>query len=116
MFSKKLEYGYVILKLLKTSNKNNMISGKDLITESKIPFNMGLGILTELSRGGLIKSIKGKNGGFYREPEKEITLFDLFQVLENQGNKNNFFFSEDFQREVVHIGLMVMKEMANIKI
>lgn len=116
MFSKKLEYGYVILKLLKNTNEINKISGKDIIQEGNIPPNMGLSILSELSRGGLIKSLKGKNGGFYREKSREITLFELFQVLENQGKQMKPFFNEEFRNDVVYIGAMVMQEMANIKI
>lgn len=116
MFSKKLEYGYIILKLLKNSSEFNKFSGKYIVEQGNIPTNMGLGILSELSRGGLIKSLKGKNGGFYREPERDITLFELFQVLENQGNNIKYFFNDEFKKDIVYIGAIVMQEMTNIKI
>ncbi len=112
MFSKKLEYGYLILKFLKDTNELKLKSGKEIIESTKIPYNMGLSILTELSTGNLIKSIKGKNGGFYRE-NKDITLLDLFQVLENKKIIKTFSNSE-YEKEVLRIGVIVLEKMNEI--
>lgn len=115
MFSKKLEYGYLIMKTLKNTNKFNMMSGRDVLSKIKVPANMGLGILSQLANGGVINSVKGKNGGFYRE-KKEITLFQLFYILE--ANKINIkdYLDTEYQKEILDIGLLVLEKMKTIKV
>lgn len=115
MFSKKLEYGYLIMKTLKNTDKFNMMSGRDILSQAKIPTNMGLGILSQLANGGVICSAKGKNGGFYRKPQ-EINLFQLFYILEaNKINIKNYL-DEEYQKEMLNIGLLVLDKMKTIKV
>ncbi|MGL5459785.1 MAG: Rrf2 family transcriptional regulator [Cetobacterium sp.] len=80
-----MEYGYVILKKLKLTVNGKIKLGKEILEDTKVPYNMGLSILTELSNAGLILSVKGKNGGFFLA--KENFFLDLFIALEaNQKN------------------------------
>lgn len=115
MFSKKLEYGYLIMKTLKNTSKTNMISGKDIIKKANIPLNMGLSILSELSNGGLIYSVKGKKGGFYRNSQ-EISLFQLFFILENNIIKLQKVSNSEYQNEIMKIAIVVLNKMKEVKV
>lgn len=114
MFSKKLEYGYLIVKALKNTSEITLKSGKEIVEETKVPYNMGLTILTELSTGKLIKSVKGKNGGFYRD-KREITLLDLFKVLENKKNIDEFK-NNEYKQKILKIGVYILEKMKEIKV
>lgn len=115
MFSKKLEYGYLIMKTLKNTNKYNMMSGRDILTKAKIPTNMGLGILSQLANGGVICSAKGKNGGFYRKSQ-DINLFHLFYILETNKINVKDYLDIEYQKEMLNIGLLVLEKMKTIKV
>lgn len=115
MFSKKLEYGYIIMKTLKYTDKFNMMSGREIISRSQIPLNMGLSILSELANGNLIHSVKGKKGGFYRD-NNEVTLYQLFFVLENENFNSKGYLDINYQKDIFSIALVVLKKMNEIKI
>lgn len=120
MLTKKIEYGYIILKKLKDTNETLLMSGKEILNNSNIPYSMGLSILTNLSQGKLIFSNKGKNGGFYLNQEKKITFLDLFVVLEyklsQQIDKRNIYIDDDYELLTTKLGNIVLEEMKNIKI
>lgn len=81
MLSKKIKYGYFILKNLQETNEDNKKKGKEALKGIEVPYNLGLTILTELVNGNLIESEKGKKGGFYIR-KKEISLLELYKALE----------------------------------
>lgn len=81
MLSKKIKYGYFILKNLQETDENNKKKGKEALKGIEVPYNLGLTILTELVNGNLIESEKGKKGGFYIK-RKEISLLELYKALE----------------------------------
>lgn len=119
MFSKKMEYGYIILKKLEEIENGEMKLGKEILKDTKIPYNMGLGILTELSNAGLIVSAKGRNGGFFLA--KKNNFLDLFIALEANSknivtlisNNNN---SKEYNEKIQQIGKLVLNELARIEI
>lgn len=119
MFSKKMEYGYIILKKLAVNGKIKL--GKEILEDTKVPYNMGLSILTELSNAGLIISVKGKNGGFFLAKEK-IFFLDLFIALEaNQknvtlllGNEKNE--NKEYNKKIQIIGSVLLNELAKMEI
>lgn len=120
MFSKKMEYGYLILKKLELVKDGEVKLGKEVLKNTKIPYNMGLGILTELSNSGLIVSNKGKNGGFYKS-KKKISFLDLFIALEaNQKNMNIFVNqineNEEYNKKVRKIGAVLLEKLAKTEI
>lgn len=121
MFSKKMEYGYIILNNLKLTDEHSLKSGKKILENTKIPYQMGLGILTELSNAKIIKSLKGKNGGFYLL-KKEIVFLDLFIALEaTQKNINKLLINTDsedeiYKKKMYKISEIIIKELARQKI
>ncbi|MGL5277755.1 MAG: RrF2 family transcriptional regulator [Cetobacterium sp.] len=120
MFSKKMEYGHIILKKLADRSYNKMLSGKEILEDTKVPYNMGLGILSELSRAGLVNSVKGKNGGFILSKEK-ISLLDLFCALEANKNMsvlelNKVNGGSTYDKKIQNIGKIVLSELAKTEI
>ena len=82
MFSKKLEYSYKIIKLLKENE--GKISGFEIIKKLDIPKYYGLGILTRLAHSGLLSSEKGKSGGFYLA-KTSVSFLTLYLAVEEEG-------------------------------
>ncbi|MGL5459966.1 MAG: Rrf2 family transcriptional regulator [Cetobacterium sp.] len=120
MFSKKMEYGYIILKKLELIKEGEFKLGKDVLKNTNIPYNMGLSILTELSNSGLIVSNKGKNGGFYKS-KKQISFLDLFIALEaNQKNINTLVGktseNEEYCKKVQKIGKVLLEKLARVEV
>ena len=120
MFSKKMEYGYIILKKLETTDKEKIKLGKEILEDTKVPYSMGLSILTELSNAGLIISTKGKNVGFFLAKEK-IFFLDLFIALEtNQKNKSilqkKVKESGEYDKKVKKIEKILLEGLARVQI
>lgn len=116
MLSKKMEYGYLILKKMEKLNSNEMITGKKFLEELAVPKGVGLRILTELSSAGLIGSEKGMWGGFYKK-EIRITMLDLFIALEKDLNYAQLKKEDKSFREIkLEIGTKLLEALKNIEI
>lgn len=119
MLTKKIEYGYIILKRLSKNNDKILLTGKEILIDSKVPYNMGLGILTQLVKNGLIESIKGKNGGFYLKENTKITMLDLFLALEKEELKsslNEEYKDQSYKEITLRIGNILLRELKKIEI
>ncbi len=111
-----MEYGYIILKKLYKTNKENTKFGREILKDSGIPYNMGLGILTELSNSGLIISLKGKTGGFYIA-KSNITFLELFIALENNMKGQNYpFIDQEYKNKICNVGKIILCELEKTKI
>lgn len=116
MFSKKIEYGYIIIQELKDTNELNTKLGKDILKNIQVPYNMGLGILSELSKNDIIISTKGKNGGYYLK-NKNITFFELFNSLEIISKvKRNKYNNTSYKEKILKINSYFLNELKTIKI
>ncbi len=83
MISQKTKYGLkaVIYLAKKTANENILIT--DIAREEKIPQKFLEAILLELRKKGLLKSKKGKGGGYsLGRSSNEIMVGDVIRVLE----------------------------------
>jgi Rrf2 family protein len=84
MFSKACEYGIRAMMYIAQKSKEGERCGIKEISkgiDSPEPF-MGK-ILQDLSRKGLVMSIKGPNGGFYMDKESyKITLADIVTAID----------------------------------
>lgn len=117
MLTKKIEYAYIILRKISTDSRGRLMSGKQILESTNIPYNMGLGILTELSNAGLISSLKGKNGGFYMK-KNEITLLDLYFTLEYSHNilNRHQYIDHEFREIALELRSRLLKELKSFKI
>ncbi len=83
MISQKTKYGLkaIICLARKAGNDNILIT--DISKEEKIPQKFLEAILLELRKNGLLKSKKGKGGGYaLGKSSKEIMIGDVIRILE----------------------------------
>ncbi len=83
MLSQKTKYGLkaVICLAKKATDENILIT--DIAKEEKIPQKFLEAILLELRKKGLLKSKKGKGGGYsLGRPSSEITVGEIVRILE----------------------------------
>lgn len=118
MLTKKVEYGHMILRKLYGSSEINLMSGKEILESINVPYNMGLGILTQLSKNGLVESFKGKTGGFYLK-KKKITMLELFLAMEKDlfdsaVNKN--YIDLNYRDITLKIGSSLLVELEKINV
>ncbi len=87
MFSKTCEYGIRALSIIgKYSLEGKKIGIKDLCAEANTPESFTAKILQNLVRRRLIKSQKGRFGGFYIDRDlKDISLKDIVEAID--GNE-----------------------------
>ena len=79
-------YGmFAALYLAQQHGSERPVQGKDIAREYGIPVEYLLKILQAMARGGILRSERGRAGGFTlsREPG-EISLFDILNTLEPQ--------------------------------
>lgn len=111
MLTKKMEYGYVILKKLNESSQEKLMLGKEILESGEIPHRVGLSILTQLSKSGIVYSAKGKKGGFYLK-KREVTMLELFLALEKTSLDEEIkrsYIDLNYQEITVRIGSCLLK-------
>ncbi|MHA4990823.1 Rrf2 family transcriptional regulator [Cetobacterium somerae] len=116
MISKNIEYGYLILKKLQVGK---MLSSEEILKDIVVPKRLGLKILTKLSNSGLIKSKKGKFGGFIIQ-NKEITFLDLFLALEMNNiilePKINEELDSEYYKKIIEVGCTILVKLDELKV
>lgn len=75
--------------------KNKIISVHDLVEELRMPRPFLRKILQILNKKGLLKSFKGKNGGFILAiPPEKIYLVDLIKIFQGPLKLNECVFKK----------------------
>ncbi len=84
MFKKETEYALRSLIYIQIQNFSSKRPGiKEISTEINTPQAFTAKILQKLVKSGFIESIKGKNGGFFFDPNNdETTLKDIIYSIE----------------------------------
>lgn len=84
MFSKTVEYAIrAVLFVAQKSEHGNKVGIKEISKGIGAPEHFLAKILQDLSRKGLIQSIKGPNGGFYiEEASRKNTLADIVKAID----------------------------------
>ncbi len=87
--SSKTEYGMRCLRLMATEGIEKALSITDIARREHVPKPYAQQIMTQLRRAGLVKSLRGTQGGFTlaRAPE-HISVGEILRVLENQATAN----------------------------
>jgi Rrf2 family protein len=120
--SSKGMYGLAAMYQLMQSEKGVAIQIKEIANKANIPKSYLEQILVILKRKGLVKSIRGANGGYMlqKNPE-EILIYDIINSLEgglcNEGSANsneilNIFWKEkqDEVRDIFSVPLTELKK------
>jgi Rrf2 family protein len=87
---------YSIKVLIHMKNKNGIVEVKNLSRELNISYPFLRKILRILNKYGIVKSYKGKNGGFklIKNIDK-IRIIDLIKIFNGNVNLKNCFFKKN---------------------
>ncbi len=84
-----------VLYLTNNANKNEKIGAKQIAEELEIPAPFLAKTMQELTKKGIISSIKGPHGGFYlSKTNKEKTIFDIIASIDNADKFNNCYLGQ----------------------
>ena len=90
IFSKKCEYGLQAILYIATHPHGEAVPAEKISNALKIPREFVSKILQDLRESGLVRSVKGKSGGFYlgKDPSK-IKLIDIVEAIDGLEVFNN---------------------------
>jgi len=81
--SAKSDYAIRAMAELATAWGAGSVKAEDIATAQDIPLNFLLGILRELRNGQLVRSVRGREGGYLlSRPPQEIALADVIRVVD----------------------------------
>jgi Rrf2 family iron-sulfur cluster assembly transcriptional regulator len=90
IFSRQCEYALQAVLYLALKPHNEMTSIKELTKRLDIPYHFLAKILQDLTRKGLLSSLKGPTGGFgLGMPAKDITLFHIVEAIDGVDFMHN---------------------------
>ncbi len=79
-----------VLYLALNSDRNHKIMVRDIFEVVHVPEAYLAKLLQELSRHGIISSIRGPRGGFYlSENDRQRTLMDIVKVIDGEKRVNS---------------------------
>lgn len=82
-FNQATDYAFRVIIHLTELPKGKLANGQTIAEQQNIPPGFLQKIMRSLSRGGLVKSYRGVDGGFVlAKPAKEISLLDVIQAME----------------------------------
>jgi Rrf2 family protein len=86
-----VRYGLMAVGYTAAHSQDGLIMAEKIAKEYRIPKEFLLKIMQNLAKAGVLKSKRGRNGGFVlgREPD-QITLFDIFEVIDKSPNRVQF--------------------------
>ncbi|ARR00642.1 MULTISPECIES: RrF2 family transcriptional regulator [Campylobacter] len=80
-------YGLMAILEISKGDRSNPVSLKEISTAIDVSKNYLEQLLNSLRKDGIVGSIKGIKGGYYLSKTiDEITLYDIFNSLENEFN------------------------------
>jgi Rrf2 family protein len=81
--SAKSDYAIRAMAELASAWGEGSVKAEDIATAQDIPLNFLLGILRELRNGQLVRSVRGREGGYLlSRPPQEIALADIIRVVD----------------------------------
>lgn len=81
--SAKSDYAIRAMAELAATHDEGAIKAEDIANAQDIPLNFLLGILRELRNGKLVRSVRGREGGYMlSRPPAEIALADVIRVVD----------------------------------
>ena len=120
MFSKQLEYSYLMYMYLK-ENPTRYVFADEIIEKTNVPNRWGRILLGNLANKKIIISKKGKG---FSSCECDISFWKFYAAVEDSSklekNLNNPKITSDIEKKyqniLLGIGIKVQYEMMNIKI
>ncbi|WP_438569707.1 hypothetical protein [Cetobacterium sp.] len=117
LFSKQLEYSYLLYILLKESTET-YLKGEEIIQKTDVPKSWGLRLLTHMVNRGIIGSQKGK--GFFSLSD-ELNFWEFYVSVETLNFESIRSNKSDerrlkYKELILNIGIEVQEKMKQIKI
>lgn len=82
LFTRECDYSVRILRVL---SAGDVVNVQEIARREDISVSIAYKITRKLEKAGYIESFRGVNGGYaMKKPLKEITLYDLFQVVDRK--------------------------------
>lgn len=115
-------YGLMAIIEISKGDRTNPVSLKDISIAIDVSKNYLEQLLNSLRKDGIVGSIKGIKGGYYLSKAiDEITLYDIFNSLENEFNlvslelENNSYdiFFKEYNEKLKEL---FMQPLSSIKI
>lgn len=88
MFSKACEYAIkAAIYIAQQSQQQRTVNVKDVSLSIDAPVAFTAKILQILCRGGILQSVRGKQGGFFFDTEKQARyrIFDVVRLIDGDG-------------------------------
>jgi Rrf2 family protein len=83
-----LALGYIA----KTQDRANPVGVPEIVHDTDIPIEYLRKLLGRLSRGGLVKSVRGRKGGFrLAKPVEAIDVLEIVEAIEGPISEESFF-------------------------
>ena len=106
------------------SVKEKVVSAADLVRQLKIPRPFLRKILQTLNKKGILKSIKGKSGGFSLDADpQDIYLLKLMEVFQGKFKLNECLLKRErcpnistcpLRKKICNIERYVIRELENV--
>ncbi len=94
LITRDADYAFRALCIL-AANRDEILSVDKLVIESKVPKPFLRKILQILNKNGIIKSYKGKGGGFsFTGDPKKIVLLDIIEIFQGPIVFNDHMFKK----------------------
>lgn len=89
-FSSKIKYGLIGLCDIVLYGRRKSVPLSDIIRRERVPKIYMERILSELVKGGVLKSKKGAKGGFaLNKRQKDISLYNIYEIFSGGGEKED---------------------------
>ncbi len=83
VISRKCRYGIEAMLTLAEYHGRGLLQIKDIVADTRIPRQYLEQIFNRLVKAGLVRSVRGKNGGYaMAEPPDTVTVLQIVEVLE----------------------------------
>lgn len=120
MFSKQLEYSYLMYEYIK-ENVEDYISGEKIIEGTMVPKRWGRVLLSNMASKKIINSTKGKG---FSIATKRLTFWQFYMLVEESTKIQEMDLYKKFKNEnekkyndiLLKIGVKVQQEMESIEI
>ncbi|QNM86451.1 Rrf2 family transcriptional regulator [Polaribacter pectinis] len=96
MLSKASKYAIsAVLYLTNTASISNKISSKEVAEKLNIPAPFLAKVIQELTKKGIVSSVKGPNGGFYlSEINEKNTIYDIIECIDDIDKFNQCYLGQ----------------------
>jgi len=89
ILNKKTEYALsIVIYVARVTKTERLVSTSQIYDSTLIPKKFSTVILSELQRAGILKSVRGSNGGYtLNKGLRDITIFDILRATTQLADK-----------------------------